>query len=435
MSSKAGLAERAATTVDTMTTTSEFDPIFVHASPRSGSTYFFNVLRRNRGLLCFNEAIIDGKRDYARFKQTREQDMARLGGPAKWDENHHFLDRPDYAEFIDAWDAVMHLCPEFPTFLDYLPPNGVLSAELSTYLSALMAYARSQGKRPALCEINSRGRAGALRGAFGGFHIAQYRNPLSQFGSFIRALLDAGTWGFLSTPVTELGTSRMHPLYRLVPEPWRVPDLPWRVDTRARRWGSDAQYIATVGSPRPETTEKLFRWHLFSWVLSNLAAIGYSDLALDIDKTHDDADYRASVVDKLASRIGSAPDLSDIRKFDRYYEFESFDTATVCNEVVSTIENALVDGRLDDALRSLGTQPPIIPTATGVELLLTKLRDSLKSMAAATDRRHISVEEWKALAKKNRKIWFNPGIRWLAEHAYPLAAPVGRAARHVGLSI
>jgi hypothetical protein len=32
-----------------------FVPIFVHASMRSGSTYFFNVLRRNSSLMCFNE--------------------------------------------------------------------------------------------------------------------------------------------------------------------------------------------------------------------------------------------------------------------------------------------------------------------------------------------------------------------------------------------
>src|ERR1700674_3175740 len=113
-----------------MTTASEFDPIFVHASPRSGSTYVFSVLRRNESLLCFNEAIIDGKRDYARFRRTQKGDVGRFKGAEKWDVNHHFLDREDYDEFLQAWDAVMHLCPEFPTFQDSLPPKGVLSAEL-----------------------------------------------------------------------------------------------------------------------------------------------------------------------------------------------------------------------------------------------------------------------------------------------------------------
>jgi hypothetical protein len=412
---------------------SEFDPVFVHASARSGSTYVFNVLRRIDSLLCFNEAIIDGKRDYARFKKAQRHELHRRD--AKWNVNHPFLDRDDFAEFLEAWDEVMHLCPEFPTFYDYLPAAGVLSAELAVYLSALMKYARSRGKRPVLCEINSRGRVGALRGAFGGYHIAQYRNPLSQFGSFIRGLMDGRTWGFLAHPVTELGVNAGHPLYRLIPEEWRAPRLPWRADTRAHRWASDARYIATTASSRSDAIEKLFRWHLFAWVLNNLAAISYSDLALDIDKIADDENYRKSIVDKLALNLGATPDLSDIRKFDRYYEFESFDVAAVCNQVIATIDNCLADGRLEKALGTLGTQPPTVRAAPAAKLLFGKIDNSLKSMATSTDRGHISVPEWKALARRNQRIWFKPSVRWLAQHVYPLAHPVVQAARRAGISV
>ncbi len=128
-----------------MTSAPEYSPIFVHASARSGSTYVFNVFRRNNALLCFNEAIIDGKRDYARFKRDREAPAAKPN--QQWDVNHHFLDRADYDEFIEAWDEVMHLCPAFPTFQDYLP-RGVLSADLAGYIAALIEYARSRSKRP-----------------------------------------------------------------------------------------------------------------------------------------------------------------------------------------------------------------------------------------------------------------------------------------------
>src|SRR5271166_5954314 len=103
-----------------MTAMSEFDPVFVHASARSGSTYVFSVLRRIELLLCFNEAIIDGKRDYAAFRNVSNRD-SHDDKPQKWEVNHHFLDREDYAEFLDAWDEVMHLCPEFPEFQGYLP--------------------------------------------------------------------------------------------------------------------------------------------------------------------------------------------------------------------------------------------------------------------------------------------------------------------------
>ena len=391
-----------------MATALELDPVFVHASPRSGSTYFFSVLRRNESLVCFNEAIMDGKRDYERFKKPREREIFRAEAQ-KWNVNHHFLGRDEFAEFIDAWDEVMHLCPEFPAFHDYLPLNGVLSADLRAYLSALIKYAQARHKRPVLCEINSRGRAGAMRGAFGGFHIAQYRNPLSQFGSFIRGLIDGGAWGFLVTPLTELAASRAHPLYQLVPEIWRAPSLPWRTKTRAQFWASGARYTAEAASPRPEGIENLFRWHMFSWTLGNLAAISYSDMALDIDKVHDDADYRASVVSDLAREFGGAPDFSDIKKFDRYYDFELFDVDTVCSQVVSTIRSALADGSLDAAIQTLGTQPPLVPAAKAVDLLGAKIQDSQASMASSTRRHHMNSAEWKALTAKNRRVLVQPG--------------------------
>jgi hypothetical protein len=390
---------------------------------RSGSTYFFNVLRRNESLLCFNEAISGGT---SRFNVVRKERLESQ----KRDMNHHFLDRDDFAEFVGARDAAMHLCPEFPEFHDYLPRDGVLSPDLLTYLAALVQHARSQKKRPVLCEIYSRGRAGALRTAFGGFHIAQYRNPLNQFGSLIHLVIKYGWWAFLAFPLRELGISGMHPLYRVVPNAWHVPVLPWPQD-RSQRWASEVQYMAMVASPQPETIENVFRWHMFSWFLSNLAAISYSDFILDIDKVHDDANYRASIIDNLAG-IGVTADFSDLKKFDRYYKFESLDPISVCSQVGSTIRNALDDGRLDQALHSLGRQPPVTSTATAVELLLTTMSDSLSSMTRSSDCRQISAAEWDAITENKRRIWFNSTVRRLVRHIYPVAAPIVHAGRRAG---
>ncbi len=403
------------------------NPIFVHASPRSGSTYFFNVLRRVESLMCFNEAIIDifgyyGKDGIARFKAGQ-----------KWNVNHHFLGRDDFDEFIEAWDTVMHLYPMFPSFQDYLPPDGILSTELRRYLSGLIEYARSHNRRPALCEIHSRGRAGALRDAFGGFHITQYRDPLSQFGSFFRPLPEGGQWNFLAFPLMELGISGNHPLYSIVPEAWRVPVLPWPADDRAQRWASAIQYVAMIASPRSDTIENVFRWHLFSWVLSNLAAVCYSDFVLDLDQAHDDAKYRQSVIETLASEIGVAPDFSDLARFSRYYQFQNLDMARVCGEVTTTVSAALRDGRIASAVAMLGKQPPTIAVSTAVDLLLSKINRSLASMETSVDCGHVSAKEWTAIVQKNRAIWFNPTIRSFAQRLYPLGAPIVRAARRAGI--
>ena len=170
------------------------DPIFVHASPRSGSTYFFNVLRRNHSLLCFNEAITDNARvanEKDGIAAFRKSDAPRLNRQ-RTNLNHGFLDRADFEGFVEARDVVLHFFPKHQKFRDYLPRNGILQSELATYLAALISYASDQNRRPVLCEIYSRGRAGALRNTFGGFHIAQYRDPLSQFGSFLRLAIEQG---------------------------------------------------------------------------------------------------------------------------------------------------------------------------------------------------------------------------------------------------
>jgi hypothetical protein len=345
--------------------------------------------------------------------------------------NHHFLDRDDFDEFVGAWDEVMHLYPMFPSFQEYLPPGGILPVALRDYVAGLMKYARSRDKRPALCEIHSRGRAGALRAGFGGFHIAQYRDPLSQFGSFIRPLIEGGEWGFLTFPLMEMGISGEHPLYRLVPEAWRVPVLPWPADDRAQRWSSAVQYMALVASSEPDSIERLLRWHLFAWTLSNLAAVGYSDFALDIDRVHDDAAYRNTVVSMLASECGATADFSDLAKFPRYYEFEALDIAAVCDQVTSTLRTALQDGRLENALRMLGTQSPVNSAATALELLLAKIGESMSAMRSSTDRPRVSMEEWRTIIEKHRMPWFRPSVRGVAQRVYPFAAPIARAARRI----
>lgn len=403
--------------------TRALDLIFVHASPRSGSTYFFNVLRRSESLMCFNEPLSDA------FGYWRKEGVAQFKENLKWEANHTFLDRDEFAEIVEVWDAVMPLYPGCLPYRDYLPSGGRLSSELRAYLAAYINYARSRGRRPALCDIHSRGRVGALRDAFGGIHIAQHRDPLSQFGSFFRTLPDAGEWYFLVFPLMEMGISGSHPLYRIVPDPWRVPLLPWPVGDKSRRWATAARYNAMAGALHPDTPEKLFRWHLFSWALGNLAAISYSDFVLDIDRAYDDMPYRRSVTDFVSSTCGLAPNFDDLAKFPRYYEFEAFDMNSVCAQVEATMHVALRDGRLEEAVRALGRQNPTFAIADGVELLIAKMNQSLVAMAASADRVRVSADDWRAIVEKHRMIWFNPVVREVAQRVYPLVSPIVRAAR------
>ncbi|HTE77107.1 MAG TPA: hypothetical protein VK653_10245 [Xanthobacteraceae bacterium] len=409
-------------------------PVFVHASPRSGSTYFFNVLRRNTSLMCFNEALMDGKNDVCRSAKSGERRSPSANKATSWNVNHHFLDRPDDEEFIEAWDAVMHLFPAAPAFRDYLPADGVLNSDVKAYFFGLNHYANAQNKRAAFCEINSRGRAGALRGAFGGFHATQIRDPISQFGSFYRPLEEAGEWGFLLHPLKELGINGHHPLYEIVPEEWRPPVLPWPAADYTRRWASEVEYVLLLADVRPETLENAFRWHMFAWLLSNLAAAVYSDFVLDIDRAHDDAVYRTEVTKVFASETGMDADFSDITKFSRYYQFEPFDAAAVASQVVSAVNDALADGRMEKALSLLARSSVKIPARESAQLLFAKIENSVASFGTSSNRRLVSNEDWAQLVTKHTMPWSlarNRTLRETARVVYPFLAPVVRAVRRI----
>jgi hypothetical protein len=355
--------------------------------------------------MCFNEALMDGKNDACRSAKSAERRSPSANKPASWNVNHHFLDRPDDEEFIEAWDAVMHLFPAAPAFRDYLPADGVLSADVKAYFFGLNNYANAQNKRAAFCEINSRGRAGALRGAFDGFHAAQIRDPISQFGSFYRPLEEAGEWGFLLHPLKELGINGHHPLYKIVPEEWRPPVLPWPAAEHARRWASEVEYVLLLADGRPDALENAFRWHMFAWFLSNLAAAVYSDFVLDIDRAHDDAVYRTEVTKVFTSETGMDVDFSDITKFSRYYQFEAFDAAAVK-----------------------------IPARKSAQLLFAKIENSVASFGTSSNRRLVSNEDWAQLVTKHAMPWSlarNRTLRETARVVYPFLAPVVRAVRRI----
>lgn len=410
-----------------MTAGTDRKPLFVHASQRSGSTYFFNVLRRMDALLCFDEAITDA------FSYYGKKNFADRVARGRWNWSHDFLNRYSKAEFVEAWDRVMDLYPPAPAFRDYVPRSGVLSDELRLYLDALIGYAKAKQKRAALCEIFSRGRAGALRDAFGGFHIAQYRDPLSQFGSSFRGLQEFGAWTFLIIPLQELGLSRENPLYSLIPEQWRVPALPWPPDDRAQRWASTEEYISMILSSEPDALERVFRWHLLSWILNNLAAIVHSDLILDIDKAFDDLPYRNSIQQALQREIGITPDFADLTKFSRYYQFEAFDTARIVDESFETLAVAQRSGLLDSAVAGLARERPTVSPHTAIETLRAKVNSALSDMASTDKHIYVSIDDWDGLVRKHRHVWANARLRGVMQGMYPVVLPVVQAARRIGL--
>jgi hypothetical protein len=171
---------------------------------------------------------------------------------------------------------------------------------------------------------------------------------------------------------------------------------------------------------------------MFAWLLSNLAAIAYSDFVLDIDKAHEDVTYRSDTVKVFASITGTELDFSDLTKFSRYYQFEAFDMATVTSQTVTAMKGALTDGRLEKALGLLARSPLTLSARDSAALLFAKVDDSLASFAASSGRRFVSNESWTRLVKKHEFPWVvarNRTVREAARKIYPLAAPIVRQGR------
>lgn len=398
-------------------------PVFVHASPRSGSTFFFHALRSVRTLICFNETLSDS------LEGVTKRSLGQAKEQARWNFNHEFLKENDRAEVIEAWDWVRPRYPRRPAFRDFLPGGG-LPDYLRLYLDGFVDYARTIGRRPAFCEVYSRGRAGALRAGYGGYHIAQFRDPISQFGSFYRALEDGGLWYFLCDPVVEIGVNGKSALFDLIPLEWRLPEYPWPGKRGVDIWLSYANYKLLVASARPSALELAFRTHVLSWFLTNVSAICFSDLVLDIDKLHDDSAYRAGVVSALEAEIGGVPDFTNLTKYTRYLRFEAFDSSAICAAIAQLITSALHDGRLETAVRSLSPVGPNVRVSDAVECLLAKLNDSLTAMtAASTATRYVDNATWAHTVSAHRVIWQNGCLKELARLAYPGLAPLVHAFR------
>ena len=386
----------------------------------------FNVLRRLPQLVCFNEPF----NDQFGLELTKSS-IAHHKEP--WDTNHEFLDRPAHYEYIAAWDHVMPRYQHGAGVRGFLPVGGVLSDEQRAYLASFIDYAASIGKRLALCEVQSLGRVGAIRDAFDGYHVAQFRDPLSQWGAIFRQVEGYQAWSLLALCLLQISQNRDQPLYRLIPDADILPSLLWPASDRWERWGTIVEHVKLIKSEDPAALARAFRWHVLAWMLNNTAAVAYADLSLDIDALHDDPQYLRGITSTLGAEIGTVPDFSDVQKFSRFYSYEGFDVAQTCRSLMLDYEAALADGKLEAAIGALASRPPLRPVVDAAHLIVEKLDRSLREFAAASDRRHVSNEAWAKLVRSSRLRWESRHFRHFARRLDGFAVPLASAARRAGL--
>ena len=157
-------------------------PVFIHAAPRTSSTWFWSKFRAVPSTLCYYEPFNDKL-------VWLTPDRANTLKHNSWESRHTPTD-PYYREYgpliqktngVELFDPAM----AFQWFI----PEGGLRGELrpreKDYLSLLIRHANKVGKTPVFGGWRSLGRVWAIKQAFGGFNIFQYRNLWQQWLSMV----------------------------------------------------------------------------------------------------------------------------------------------------------------------------------------------------------------------------------------------------------
>lgn len=156
--------------------------VFIHAAPRTSSTWFWSKFRALPSTLCYYEPFNDKL-------VWLTPDRANTIAHDSWDSRHAPTE-PYYREYrpliqktngVELFDPAM----AFQWFI----PEGGLRGELrpreKDYLSLLIRHADKVGKIPVFGGWRSLGRAWAIKQAFGGLNIFQYRNLWQQWLSMV----------------------------------------------------------------------------------------------------------------------------------------------------------------------------------------------------------------------------------------------------------
>jgi len=266
----------------------DYTPVFIHAWWRSSSTYVWSKLRKDDSLCCYyeplNERIAKLDKDSADALLSVE-DSARLKHPSQG--RSYFA---EYFEFAAA--SVRAYQPEF-AYDRYLLRQGDEHPALQSYLRGLLTSAAEAGRRPVLSFCRSQMRSAWIKQQFGGLHVAQIRNPVSQWQSF-----QVDPYFVLKMMLIGLN------LWSDCPQAFaHIPGFV-RHGAAVREGSEFARSKFTLGW---DDAQRLF---LLLWLASCIQSVAQADFVLDVDRLAIDPGYRQTTSEWLAS-VGCRAEFSD----------------------------------------------------------------------------------------------------------------------------
>jgi hypothetical protein len=261
-------------------------PIFIHAWWRSGSTYIWSKLRENKSCRCYYEPLnerIAGLNLTAIKTDPDIKFSQALRHPVP--KKHYFT---EYAKLLRS--GSLNYFPEL-AYDRYLLWPEQSDERLRVYLAGLISSASVARRRAVLCFCRSQMRSAWMKQTFGGFHLAQIRNPVDQWSSF---KVDSY---FVSNML--IIAFRLHDLY---PQAFE----------HIQQFEGFARQLAKRSSLPSEVINQRDCLNIFLiiWIASVLQAIAYCDFVLDVDLLSTDFEYR-STVSRWFDSIGCPVDFSD----------------------------------------------------------------------------------------------------------------------------
>jgi hypothetical protein len=278
-------------------------PVFIHSSWRTSSTWFWLKFREKTSTLCYYEPFHE-------ILTTLTRDRAQSIGPASWTESRHPPGGPYFLEFrplIRRAGGVRLYTPEI-AYEWFMPEGGVagnLRPPEARYVGLLLRHAGRHGKIPVFGFTRSLGRLAALKRRFGGVHIFLYRNLWTQWASYV-GQNEAGNRYFLETILRVLlqaqdrffAASINRCLVRAVARGLPAPSADAGLAARLLDTLSEAELFGLF-----------MALHLYLYVAAQASA----DLSIDATRLARDRHYRETTAARLAEMTGLAIDLADVK--------------------------------------------------------------------------------------------------------------------------
>lgn len=276
-------------------------PIFLHASWRTSSTWFFLKFRRLDSTLCFYEPF-----NHEIGELTRENIAQK--GFSSWSSGHP-PSEPYFLEFLPLLrrgGGVRLFGRELAD--EWFIPEGGLGGRLRPqevrYLSLLVRHAAHCEKTPVFGFTRSLGRIGALKRQFPGRHIFLYRNLWSQWASYLNQRRNGNEY-FIAT-ILNILLGAGDPFFASVINDYLLRTIEEGQRRPLSPAGLAGMLAATLGEA--ELFGLFMAMHVYLYGFAQTTA----DLSIDVTRLARDGKYRAASRRQVSELTALPIDFGDI---------------------------------------------------------------------------------------------------------------------------